>query len=88
MANTTSAKKATRKIARRASVNKARRSRLRSAVRKVEEAIASGNSKNALAALKEAEPAIMRSAQKGVMHRNTASRKVSRLTHQIAKLGK
>jgi small subunit ribosomal protein S20 len=88
MANTTSAKKAARKIARRANVNKARRSRMRSVVRKVEEAIASGDKKIALAALKEVEPAIMRAAQKGVMHKNTASRKVSRLTHQIAKLGK
>ncbi len=88
MANTTSAKKATRKIARRTVVNKARRTRMRSVVRKVEEAIASGNAKNALAALKEAEPALVRAAQKGVMHKNTASRKVSRLAHQIAKLGK
>ena len=88
MANTTSAKKATRKIARRTVVNKARRTRMRSVVRKVEEAIASGNAKNAMAALKEAEPALVRAAQKGVMHKNTASRKVSRLAHQIAKLGK
>lgn len=88
MPNTTSAKKATRKIARRTVINKARRSRMRSAIRQVEEAIASGVAKTALAALKEAEPAIMHAAQKGVMHKNTASRKVSRLAHQIAKLGK
>jgi small subunit ribosomal protein S20 len=88
MANTTSAKKAARKIARRADVNKSRRSRMRGAVRTVEEAIASGDPKSAQAALKQAEPAIMRAAQQGVMHKNTASRKVSRLTHQIAKLGK
>ncbi len=88
MANTTSAKKATRKIARRTAVNKGRRSRMRSAVRTAEEAIASGNLKNAVAAMKEAEPALMRAAQKGIMHKNTASRKVSRLTQQIAKLGK
>jgi len=88
MANTASAKKAARKIARRTVVNKARRSRMRGVVREVEEAIASGNLQNAVAAMKEAEPALMRAAQKGVMHRNTASRKVSRLTHQIAKLGK
>ncbi len=88
MANTTSAKKATRKIARRTVVNKARRTRMRGVVRKVEEAIASGDAKNALAALKEAEPALVRAAQKGVLHKNTASRKVSRLAHQIAKLGK
>jgi small subunit ribosomal protein S20 len=88
MANTTSAKKAARKIARRAIVNKARRSRMRGVVRTVEEAIASGDPKAASTALKAAEPAIMRAAQNGVMHKNTASRKVSRLTHQIAKLGK
>lgn len=88
MANTTSAKKATRKIARRTVVNQARRSRMRGTVRKVEEAIASGNAKNAMAALKQAEPALMRAAQDGIIHKNTASRKVSRLTHQIAKLGR
>jgi small subunit ribosomal protein S20 len=88
MANTTSAKKATRKIARRTIVNKARRSRMRGVMRKVEEAITAGDPKTALEALKAAEPAIMRAAQKGVMHKKTASRKVSRLTHQIAKLGK
>jgi small subunit ribosomal protein S20 len=87
MANTTSAQKAARKIARRTEVNKARRSQLRSSVRKVEEAIIAGDRSKALAALKEAEPVIMRSAQKGVVHRNAASRKVSRLSHQIAKLG-
>jgi small subunit ribosomal protein S20 len=87
MANTTSAKKATRKIARRTIINKARRSRVRTAVRDVEEAIASGNAKAALDALKAAEPALMRAAQKGVIHKSTASRKVSRLAHQVAKLG-
>ncbi len=87
MANTTSAKKATRKIARRTEINKARRSRMRNVMRKVEEAIASGNRASAIAALKQAEPEIMRAAQKGVIHRNTASRKVSRLTHRIARLG-
>jgi small subunit ribosomal protein S20 len=88
MANTTSAQKAARVIARRTEVNKARRSLLRGSVRKVEEAIASGDRSKALAALKEAEPVIIRSAQKGVVHRNAASRKVSRLTQRIAKLGK
>ena len=82
-----SAKKAARKIARRTEINKARRSRLRTYVRKVEEAIASGNRDTALAALKEAEPVIMRAAQKGVVHKNTASRKVSRLTLRAARLG-
>ncbi|MCC6889752.1 MAG: 30S ribosomal protein S20 [Hyphomicrobiales bacterium] len=88
MANTSSAKKVTRKIARRTEVNKARRSRMRASVRKVEEAIAGGDAGVALAALKAAEPQLMRAARHGVIHRNTASRKVSRLTHQIAKLGK
>lgn len=88
MANTKSAKKATRKIARRTEVNKARRSRMRSSVRKVEEAIASGDAAAAAAALKAAEPELMRAAQKGVLHKMTASRKVSRLAHQVTKLAK
>ena len=88
MANTSSAQKATRQIARRTAVNKSRRSHLRTAVVKIEEAIASGDRARAVAALKEAEPTIMRAAQKGVIHKNAASRKVSRLTHRVAKLGK
>ena len=88
MANTTSARKAARKIARRTEINKARRSKVRSAVRNVEEAIASGDRNKALEAMKGAEPALVRAAQLGQIHKNTASRKVSRLTHQIAKLGK
>jgi small subunit ribosomal protein S20 len=88
MANTTSAKKAARKIARRTAVNKARRSRLRTYVGKVEDAIASGDREKAAAALKEAEPAIMRAAQHGIVHKNAASRKVSRLTHRVAALAK
>jgi small subunit ribosomal protein S20 len=87
MANTSSARRATRKIARRTEVNKARRSQMRSFVRKVEEAIAAGDRGKAVAALKAAEPVIMRSAQKGIVHRNAASRKISRLTHRIATLG-
>jgi small subunit ribosomal protein S20 len=87
MANTKSAKKATRKIERRTEVNKARRSRMRSFVRKVEEAIGTGDKGAALAALQAAEPEIMRAAQKGVVARNAASRKVSRLSHRVAKLG-
>jgi small subunit ribosomal protein S20 len=87
MANTSSARKATRKIARRTEINKARRSRMRSFVRSVEEAISAGDRNKALAALGEAEPVIMRSAQKNIVHRNAASRKISRLTHRIAKLG-
>ncbi|HEY5278711.1 MAG TPA: 30S ribosomal protein S20 [Pseudolabrys sp.] len=88
MANTKSARKATRVIARRTEVNKARRSVLRTSMRRVEEAIASGDKTVAAAALQAAEPVIMRSAQRGVVHKNNASRKVSRLAHQIAKLGK
>jgi small subunit ribosomal protein S20 len=88
MANTKSARKATRVIARRTEVNKARRSLLRSSMRKVEEAIQSGDRKAAMAAFKAAEPVIMRAAQRGIVHKNNASRKVSRLAHRIAKLGK
>lgn len=84
MANTTSAKKAARKIERRTKVNSARRSRIRSFVRKVEEAIAAGDKKAAQAALKQAEPELMRGVTKGVAHKNTASRKVSRLTKRVA----
>lgn len=88
MANTKSARKATRKIARRTAVNKTRRSVLRGSVRNVEEAIAKGDRAAALVAFKTAEPAIMRAAQRGVVHKNSASRKVSRLAHRIAKLAK
>jgi small subunit ribosomal protein S20 len=83
MANTSSAKKATRVSARRAVINKNRVSRVRSSVRKVEEAIASGNRTAAEAALKAAEPELMRGAQKGVVHKNAASRKVSRLSKRV-----
>lgn len=83
MANTSSAKKATRKIARRAAINKNRRSRVRSYVRKVEEALASGDKSAAEAALSVAQPELMRAAGKGVLHKNTASRKVSRLTKRV-----
>ena len=88
MANTKSAKKATRKIARRTEVNQARRSRMRSFLRDVADAINTGDQVAALASLKAAEPELMRAAQKGVVHRRAASRKVSRLTKQIAKLKK
>jgi small subunit ribosomal protein S20 len=88
MANTKSAKKAARQAVRRTVVNKARRSRLRTAVRKVEEAITAGDRTLALAAMAEAEPVIIRSAQKNIVHRNAAQRKVSRLTHRIVALGK
>jgi small subunit ribosomal protein S20 len=83
MANTTSAKKATRKIAARTAVNKSRRSRVRNFLRKVEEAIASGDQTQAAAALKAAQPELMRAANKGVFHSNTASRKVSRLANRV-----
>jgi small subunit ribosomal protein S20 len=87
MANTKSAKKAVRQTVRRTAANKTRRTRLRSSVRKVEEAIATGNREAALVALKEAEPVIARTAQKGVIHRKTASRKVSRLAKRIGAMG-
>lgn len=87
MANTKSAKKAARQTVRRTETNKGRRSRLRSSVRKVEEAIASGNKDAAVAALKAAEPVIARTAQKGIVHRKTASRKVSRLAKRVGAMG-
>ncbi|MCT8990009.1 30S ribosomal protein S20 [Chelativorans sp. SCAU2101] len=86
MANTPSAKKAARKIARRTAVNKARRSRIRTFVRKVEEAIASGDKAAAEQALRAAQPELMRAASKGVVHRNTAARKVSRLARRVKTL--
>ncbi len=88
MANTTSAKKATRKIARRTVINKSRRTEMRNAVRSVEEAITRGDRDAALKAMTRAEPELMRAAQRNIVHKNNASRKVSRLTAQIAKLGK
>lgn len=86
MANTTSAKKAARKIERRTAVNKARRSLVRGSWRKVEEAIAAGDGKVAAEALKAAESATMRAVSKGVFHKNMGSRKVSRLSHRVAAL--
>jgi small subunit ribosomal protein S20 len=88
MANTTSAKKATRKIARRTVINKSRRTEMRGAVRTVEEAIKRGDRDAALKAMAHAEPELMRAAQRNIVHKNQASRKVSRLSHQIAKLAK
>jgi small subunit ribosomal protein S20 len=87
MANTSSARKAARKIARRTEINKGRRSRARTAVRKVEEAIAAGDRGKALEAMKEAEPQLMKAARHGQVHHNTAGRKISRLTRSISKLG-
>ena len=86
MANNPGAKKAIRKIERRTAVNKARRSRMRTFLRKVEEAIASGNQTAAVDALKAAEPEIHRAATKGIVHRNLAARKVSRLAKRVKAL--
>ena len=87
MANTVSAKKRTRKIAKRTAINRSRRSRMRTFLKKVEEAIASGDRNAASAALRAAEPELMRAAQKGIVHKNTASRKVSRLAHRVQAIG-
>lgn len=87
MANTRSAKKMVRKIATRTEVNTARRSRMRTFVRKVEEAIEAGDKKVAAEALKAAQPEIMRAAQKGVLHKNTSARKMSRLSARIKAMG-
>lgn len=87
MANTKSAKKMVRKIAGRTEVNKSRKSRIRTFVRKVEEAVASGDKTAAVNALKAAEPEIMRGVTKGVLHKNTASRKVSRLAARVKGVG-
>ena len=86
MANTPSAKKAVRKIERRTAVNRSRRSQMRTYLRKVEEAIASGDATAAQSALASAEPIMMRAAQKGVVHKNTASRRISRLTRRVKSL--
>lgn len=86
MANTTSAKKATRKIARRTAVNKSRRTRIRGFIRKVEEAILTGDATIAQEAFKAAQPELHRAANKGVLHANTASRKISRLSARVKAL--
>lgn len=83
MANTKSAAKAARKTLRRTAVNKTRRSRVKTQVRRVEDAIAAGNKESARDALRAAEPVLARSAQKKVMHPHTASRKISRLTARV-----
>ena len=88
MANTKSARKAARQTARKTEVNKSRRTVLKNSMRNVEEAIASGDRGKADEAMKSAEPTIMRAAQLGVIHKNNASRRVSRLSHRIAKLAK
>jgi small subunit ribosomal protein S20 len=88
MANTSSAEKAIRKIARRTAVNKARRTMVRGTWRSVEEALAKGDATAALTALKSAETQTMRAVTKGCLKKNTASRKVSRLTQRVKKLQK
>lgn len=87
MANTPSSKKRARQAVRRNAVNTARRSRIRTFLRKVEEAIASGDQTTAAAALKAAQPELMRGVTKGVLHKNTASRKMSRLAARVKALG-
>lgn len=86
MANTISARKATRKIARRADINRDRRSRMRTFVRKLEEAIEAGKKDEAVAAFKLAEPELAKAAGKGILHRNTASRKIARLAARVRAL--
>lgn len=87
MANTKSAKKAVRQITRRTETNKTRRSNMRTHLRKVEEAIASGDKVAAQAALRVAEPVLARTAQLGILHRRAASRKVSRLAKRVGAMG-
>ena len=87
MANTPQSKKRARQNERRFAVNKARRSRIRTHLRKVEEAIASGDKDAAAAALRAAQPELMRGMTKGVYHKNTAARKMSRLSSRVKALG-
>ena len=86
MANSPSSKKRARQTERRTEVNKARRSRIRTFIRKVEEAIAGGDAKVAAEALTAAQPELMRGVTKGVIHKNTASRKISRLASRVKAL--
>lgn len=87
MANTPQSKKRARQNERRADINKARRSRIRTFLRKVEEAIASGDSKAATEALRAAQPELMRGVTKGVYHKNTVARKMSRLSARVKAVG-
>lgn len=87
MANTAQSKKRARQNEKRFQINKARRSRIRTYLRKVEEAIASGDQEAATAALRAAQPELMRGVTKGVFHKNTASRKMSRLAARVKALG-
>jgi small subunit ribosomal protein S20 len=83
MANTPSAKKRILQTAKRTAVNAARKSRIRTFMRKVEEAIRGGDAEAARTALRDAQPEIMRGAARGVLHANTASRKIARLAHRV-----
>ena len=83
MANTLQAKKRVRRNAKREDINKARRSRIRTYVKKVELAVEAGNADEAKVALKKAQPELMRGVTKGVLHKKTASRKVSRLAKRV-----
>ena len=87
MANHASAKTRVRRNERRAVINTNRRSRIRTFIKKVEMAIESGNAKDAKEALKNAQPEIMRGVSKGIYHKNTASRKISRLSARVKALG-
>jgi small subunit ribosomal protein S20 len=87
MANTAQSKKRARQAVARQDVNKARRSRIRTFLRKVEEALASGDQGAAATALKAAQPEVMRGVTKGVLHKNTVARKISRLNHRVKSLG-
>lgn len=87
MANTLQAKKRVRRNARREEINKARRGRIRTFVKKVELAVEAGNADEARVALKEAQPELMRGVTKGVLHKKTASRKVSRLAKRVKAMG-
>ena len=87
MANTAQSKKRARQGEHRAAVNKARRSRMRTFLRKVEEALASNNRDAAAEALRAAQPELMRGVTKGVLHKNTAARKMSRLAARVKALG-
>ncbi len=86
MANSASAKKTIRKIQRRTVVNRARRSRMRTFLRQVEDAIAAGDADAAKAALAAAEPEVMRAVSRGVLHKNTGARKISRLSRRVRSL--
>lgn len=87
MANTKSAKKAARQALRRTEINKSRRTRMRTVVRKAEEASVATDQKAALVALVAAESEMMKAAQKGIVHKNTVARKISRLARRIKAIG-